>query len=256
MDIFKDIPEKEYRSMKALNQSTLKMIFQSKAHFLMKHNDKKKTAAMIFGSAFHDFLFMGDEYFHNHYEVCGHNERQKDKAKDRIKEVEFNIIKGMVSHLNQYSIGVELDNYIKERTIVWEMRGMKCKAKIDLVDIEKREVIDLKTFARMDELKKPSDEIFWSILKRKYNFQAAFYLMGLKALTGEDWTYKFIFIEKNAPYQFCYVELPPELLEKGERDVRFAMDVMSSPFDPCGEENYPKDGSMLKMPENFKIKDV
>ena len=258
MNIFKDIPEKEYREMNALNQSTLKMIFQSKAHFLMKHKDKKKTAAMIFGSAFHDYLFMGDGYFHEHYEVCAHNIRAKDKTKERIKEVEFNIIKGMVAHLNQYSIGVELDNYLKERTILWETLGLPCKAKIDLVDVEKKEVIDLKTFARTDELKTPSDEIFWTIIRRKYNFQAAFYLMGLKALTGDDWTYKFIFIEKSAPYQFCYVELPPELLEKGERDVNFALKVMQSPFDPCGEENYPKDGSILELPESYQkiIKEI
>lgn len=256
MDIFRDIPEKEYRSMEGLNQSTLKMIFQSKAHFLMRHNDKKKTPAMIFGSAFHDYLFMGDNYFHDHYEVCGHNVRAKDKTKERIKDVEFNIIKGMVSHLNQYQIGVELDKYLKERTILWKMRGLDCKAKIDLVDVEKKEVIDLKTFARTDELKKPSEEIFWTIIRRKYNFQAAFYLMGLKALTGVDWTYKFIFIEKTSPYQFTYVELPPDLLEKGERDVRYAMDVMSSPFDPCGEENYPKDGSILQVPESFKTKEL
>lgn len=81
----------------------------------------------------------------------------------------------------------------KEVSIVWECMGFLCKARIDNWQ-PKRRICDLKSTADIFDFA-------WSLKKWGYHIQAAFYLDGIKALTGDDYQFWIVACEKVAPFE-------------------------------------------------------
>lgn len=107
-----------------------------------------------------------------------------------------------------------------EQTLVWQEGEIWCRARLDWLHDDHRVIDDLKTSAAAAE---PDSWIRRQLFGMGYDIQAAFYLRGLKAVTGIDAAFRFVVLENFAPYGLCVVGLGPEALDLAERKVETAI---------------------------------
>ena len=62
-----------------------------------------------------------------------------------------------------------------------------------------------------------------SVKKYSYHMQAAFYLDGLKAITGDDYDFLFVVCEKSYAHNVQTYRLSEEDVERGRDDIRAAV---------------------------------
>lgn len=90
-------PEREYRQAEGINQSSMKPLLVSGAHYIAEHGPdapyKPSTANMLLGTALHTLVLEGDEFFASAY--CDRSQAAKDptvpelKALLKEREIEF-----------------------------------------------------------------------------------------------------------------------------------------------------------------------
>ena len=106
-----------------------------------------------------------------------------------------------------------------EQTLIWKEDGVTCRAMLDWLRDDRAAIDDLKTTSGSA---RPHD---WT--RRMYDFgadiQVAFYLRGLKALTGEDAEFRFVVVECAPPYAVSVVSLAPSALELAREKVTWAI---------------------------------
>lgn len=100
-------------------------------------------------------------------------------------------------------MGIAFDPAQSEITALGEVDGVWCRAMIDNAPADARQPLyDLKT--TMDA---SPDAVARAVMNYGYDVQAAHYLDVWKAATGEDRRFRFVFVEKTAPYEVAVVEL-------------------------------------------------
>ena len=105
-----------------------------------------------------------------------------------------------------------------EQTLVWEDNGVLCKARFDWLRDDHTAIDDLKTAANANP-----EQLDRVIADKGYHVQAAFYLRGLKALSGADAEFRFCFVEKDPPHEVTVAQLAPSALELAETKVEWAI---------------------------------
>lgn len=96
-----------------------------------------------------------------------------------------------------------------ERVLLWqEEDGIWCKARVDWLHDTYETIDDLKTTGRSAN----PDDYIRSLYNSGGDIQPAFYLRGLKAITGKDATFRFIVAENCKPYAVSAVSLGPAAL--------------------------------------------
>jgi PDDEXK-like domain of unknown function (DUF3799) len=108
-----------------------------------------------------------------------------------------------------------------EQTLVWEERGVCCRARLDWLRDDFQTIDDLKTTARSANPLQWSRNTLWSI---GADIQVAFYLRGLKRLTGVDAQFRYVLAETVPPYAVASVALAASALELGQAKVDRAID--------------------------------
>lgn len=83
-----------------------------------------------------------------------------------------------------------------ERTITWSEQGVQCKARLDWLHNDNSAVDDLKTTARSVK----EDGLDKLIFGLSYDMQAAMYVRGVRAVTGVEPVFRFVFVETSPPY--------------------------------------------------------
>jgi len=106
-----------------------------------------------------------------------------------------------------------------ERTLVWEENGVACRARLDWLRDDLGAIDDLKTTSRS------ANPDGWSrtIFNIGYDVQLAFYLRGLKAVTGADAEFRFVVVETSPPYALSVMSLAPGALELANAKVDWAL---------------------------------
>lgn len=100
-------------------------------------------------------------------------------------------------------MGITFDPSRSELTAIAEIDGVTCKCMVDNAPIDPRlPLYDLKT----TEDASP-EKVIRSVVEYGYDVQAAHYLDVWKAATGEARRFRFVFVEKAAPYCVTVVEL-------------------------------------------------
>ena len=107
-----------------------------------------------------------------------------------------------------------------EVTMVWDEDGVACKARIDWLHDDYRFIDDYKTAASANP-----EQFTRNLFSYGYDIQAAFYLRGLKAITGKDATFRFIAQEKEPPYALSVISLGPDVLMLAEKKILYAIDL-------------------------------
>ena len=130
-----------------------------------------------------------------------------------------------------------------EQTLVWDDHGVACRARIDW--LQPTLIDDYKTTSASANPKTWSDRTMYGI---GGDIQAAFYVRGLKAVTGADARFRFIVQETYAPFALSVIEIGPDVLAIGDAKVEMALELWRRGLDtgvwPC----YPPTAYRAELP--------
>ncbi len=213
-----------------VSTSSLKEILRSPAHYRARLADPPDSRAMQIGVALHAAV-LEPQTLDTAFAVWeGGARRGKEydaflkanAGRTVLTPEEMANVLGMREAIFAYELA-DLPSLLcrgeRELSIYWrdEESGVKCRARPDC--FLEGVVFDLKKTqdARPDEFAK-------SVARYGYDFQAAFYLEGLRRFTGrEDFTLVLIAVEEASPHGVWLHELTPELLTGAQRDVQRAL---------------------------------
>lgn len=258
-----DISEQEYRSIAAANYSVLKHGLKSAAHMRAALDAKPEpSAAMRLGSALDTLLFSPDEW-DRRVAVAPDVDRRTKEGKATYAEWEARLItrpnvlvldldtvykaRDMVQAVRKCKTATALlkaKSY--QRAIGWvdEATGMPCKALLDSVT----------PGVTITDLKTTSSGAGWREFSRtvaafSYHLQAAFYLDGWKAVTGEELPYTFIVVESSEPYATAVYRLDEAAIEVGRKSYRYCLDMLKRAQETGEWPGYLDELSTLELPK-------
>ena len=113
-----------------------------------------------------------------------------------------------------------LQNGKPEQTLIWEEDGVLCRALLDWLHNDHTAIDDLKTTSASANPEAWTRRTLWSI---GADIQTAFYLRGLKKITGADAELRYIVQETYPPYALSVVSLGPDVLAVAEAKVEWAI---------------------------------
>lgn len=222
-------PDLAYRKEPGVNQSSLKKILQSPAHYQAALKDKfLPSPAMEIGTAAHCLILDGPKAFDAAYVLQpdhiklttkdgkewkaaqGRKKILKDDGKDRM----WSSIHGMAEQLSKVDHYQVTDDpeYIRrnEVSIYWDWLGVRCKARLDSILVEQGIVLDLKTTASVDP-----DQFGKKVIGLGYDFQAAYYTQAAQMAYGKPFKFIFAAVERVAPYNVQLFEVTPDMMATG-----------------------------------------
>ena len=106
-----------------------------------------------------------------------------------------------------------------EQTLLWEEDGVSCKARLDWLRDDIVTTDDLKTTGRSAN----PDAYARALYGVGGEIQAAFYLRGVRAVTGQDAVFRWVVIETTPPYALSVISPGADVLALGEAKVEWAL---------------------------------
>jgi hypothetical protein len=227
MEVAYNQSEFDYRRAEGANQSSLKKILESPAHYQAALKNRLiPTPAMEMGTALHCLALDGQKAFETNYvkkpEGIKLNTKEGKEWKEEAgrkkvlavggKDDPWGSVHGMSESLKRLAyFDPAQEDYIKynEVSVYWEWEGVACKARLDRVDIENSLVLDLKT----------TDSIEPEIFQKKvvglgYDFQAAYYAKAAEVAFGKKFDFIFAAVERKPPYAVDLFRVDEEMMEE------------------------------------------
>ena len=218
----------DYRREEGANQSSLKKILESPAHYQAALKFKMiPTPAMEIGTALHCLTLDGQKAFDAQYvkkpdglslatkegkEWKASLGRKKALAEGG-KDNPWGSVQGMAESLRGLAcFDLAQPDYIKynEVSIYWDWEGVRCKARLDRVDVEDGVVYDLKTTDSVEP------ELFTKkVVSLGYDFQAAYYAKAAEVAFGKKFDFIFAAVERKAPYTVDLFQVDEEMMAEG-----------------------------------------
>jgi hypothetical protein len=112
-----------------------------------------------------------------------------------------------------------------EATLVWDSRGLPCRARPDRISTDRRLIVDYKTCGSTAE---PDAWGRTQLVGMGYYVSAAFYRRGVEALFDVVPDYVFLVQEQEEPYLCSLVGVDPQGIELGASKVRRGTDMWRS----------------------------
>ena len=249
----------EYRREEGVNQSSLKKILESPAHYQAALKNKLvPTPAMKMGTALHSLVLDGKQAFDGLYfnrkkegkdltvvemkEVLdGKGIKYKSSAKkpelesllypdgkpiDRrtgLSEDDYLDVQGMAESLRRLEWYAGTDAaYIKrnEVSIYLSHLGVPLKTRLDSVLVDEGIILDLKTTDSADP------ELFAKkVIGLGYDFQAAVYTFAAEQAYGKPFRFLFAAVERKAPYTVAVYEADEFMQAEGRRKFDEAIKI-------------------------------
>lgn len=215
--------EQEYRAVPAVNISSLKDMAKSALHYQVGlENERKDTAAMFAGRAFHMAILEPDRFLKTYINkpegfdgrtAFGKQFIRDNADKELIDHKLGSALKGMrESILLHADAGPDLLRAVAtELPIFWidPETGLPCKAKIDELR-DDGAAIDWKKTANIEPAL-----FFAQAYKLNYHVQAAFYVDGLIANGIDVPEYKINAVEGEFPFDVAPYRVPEDILNEG-----------------------------------------
>lgn len=230
--------EFDYRREEGVNQSSLKKILESPAHYQAALKNKLiPTPAMEMGTAAHCLVLDGQKAFDNTYvkkpdgiklttkegkawkESIGRRKALNSGGKDDP----WGSVNGMAESLRrlQWYSGDDAE-YIKrnEVSIYWDWNGVRCKARLDSLLVDEGIILDLKTTDTVDPI------LFQKkVVGLGYDFQAAFYAKAAELAFGKPFRFIFAAVERKAPFTVDLFEVDPDMIAEGMAKCESAIQI-------------------------------
>lgn len=137
-----------------------------------------------------------------------------------------------------------------ELTAIAEIDGVMCRCMVDHAAEDPRQPLwDLKTTTDASP-----GAVERAIMTYGYDIQAAHYLEVWKAATGEDRSFQFVFVEKDAPHECCVVRLAPDALVMARKRTARAREIWRQCLTSGEWPGYPADIILLDLPEWYQAR--
>ncbi|HND78739.1 MAG TPA: PD-(D/E)XK nuclease-like domain-containing protein [bacterium] len=218
--IYFDLSDDEYFKIDAMNKSSLEIIKRSPAHFSAKVNEQ--TKAMAFGTAAHMAILQRD-VFEKRYarlpDVDGRTKEFKEasfkilqEGREPLSFDDYNKIIGMSESVSKNTTArALLFGGNPEATMVWDLNGQLCKARVDY--LTDNMMVDIKTCSDARDFERDS-------YKYGYMRQAAWYSLGFKALKGfEPDGFVFIALEKEPPFEMMFYAYDEDVISLYQKEM-------------------------------------
>lgn len=228
--IYEDVPFDDYCKWDAVNQSRLKLLERSPEHY-READSGEVSKALLFGELCHVAVLEPDE-LHKRFavmpayeldprnvtkkgkqsksKVCDFYKESKavfeadadEKGQTVVEQSAFDQATDTADAVNRNELAVQFLTGQREVSIIWNdtSTGIRCKARIDNVCADG--LTDLKTCPDPHP-----QEFERSIWKYGYYRQAAWYIDGWEALTGDVLPFRIVAVGKETPRQCCAAEM-------------------------------------------------
>ncbi len=236
MEIAYNQSDWDYRRAEGLNQSSLKKILKSPAHYQAALKNRLiPTPAMEMGTAAHCLVLDGKEAFDSQYILKPEGiklttkegkEWKTSAGRKKVlnsggKDDPWGSVHGMAESLRRLEWYAGSDKeYIKrnEVSIYWEWLGAACKARLDSVLVDEGIVVDLKTTDSVDP-----ESFTKKVVNLGYDFQAAYYAKAAEVAYGKPFRFIFVAVERRAPFAVDLFEVTPDMLKEGTAKCEIAL---------------------------------
>lgn len=226
--VISTMTESEYRSLPALNASRFKAFYRSPYHFF-NQKDIETTEAMKIGTAIHTACLEPSQYDSSIGflpDVDGRTTEGKaiKKAfeekyagktilKAASKDVVERAVNAIVTSPEWEAIKADKDMRY-EQVILCDLHGIPCKSRLDLLDVEKGIIRDIKS---CDDA---SIERFrYTVKDRLYWLQAGFYTLMAESTFNKRFNFEFIAVETSDPSVALFHPVDEQELLKWKRIV-------------------------------------
>lgn len=226
----------DYRREEGVNQSSLKRILESPAHYQAALKNRLiPTTAMEIGTAVHCLTLDGQKVFDAQYvkkpDGIKLNTKDGREWKETVgrkkalaaggKDDPWGSVHGMDASLKRLAwFDPSQDEFIEhnEVSIYWGWHGVKCKARLDRVLVDEGIVLDLKTTDSVDP-----ETFMKKVVNLGYDFQAAYYAKAAEFAYEKPFRFIFVAVERKAPYTVDLFEVTPTMMEEGVRKCNLAL---------------------------------
>jgi hypothetical protein len=257
--IYPGIPEAEYHAdpcpVPSLSSSLARtMLYDSPAHARLEHprlnserRERKSTSSLVLGSLVHALLSdlgaieVGE--FTDYKTKAAQEWRKEAEASGATPVLQRDLEAAQpIADAIKRTVGAGFFNDSEEElTVAWRERGQWLRARLDCWHEPTAAMLDWKTCADISDR-----GIERGIADRRYAFQVAFYLRGLRASGIDDASAALIFAETTPPYTVRRAVLSDEYLRHAEREVEKAValwcDCMES-----GKFEDPRNGQTMDI---------
>jgi len=251
MAIYEGMPEKKYRAMEGINQSSFKDLARSPAHYHYAQQHKPKpTSAMIVGSAFHARVLEPDRYAEE-FMICDASTRTTKKYKEMAKDSEGAdiILAAEAEQVEAMARAIEdsyaydlIDTTHKEVSLDWDHDGIKCKARLDCVE-PGQYIADVKTIVSGDR-----DTFTKQAADYLRHIQAAYYSDGWAANTGESLPFIFVCVEKDPPHCVSVYQFSAKAISLGREQYTRYLNMIRACRDYDIWHGYEEDIQVVDLP--------
>jgi hypothetical protein len=133
-----------------------------------------------------------------------------------------------------------------EQTLVWqEPNGVWCRGRADWLRDDHTAIDDLKTTKASANPHDWTRTTMWAI---GADIQAAFYLRGLRALTGRTAEFRFVVAECQPPFALSVVSLAPDALALADEKIDKALRVWKECLDTDSWPAYTRQQVFAELP--------
>jgi hypothetical protein len=242
--IYENVPFNEYSGWQAVSNTALSRAERSMQHYHQRTVWDEPTPAMRLGSLIHcgklEPLAMMERYvvmppFERTVRRPGGGEYQNPKAsaaykaevaeferqnsgREIVLQSEFDRLIGAVQAL---SSNAQAKRYLEgdgptEVSFIWRdpLTGVLCKGRADKLNMKEGVVADLKTTENASDFE-------WTIKKRRYHRQAAFYVDGIAVLTGVQLGFALVVAETESPFLVRASRMSERTLRAGRLNYQF-----------------------------------
>jgi len=164
---------------------------------------------------------------------------QYDKVTDMVKVAEKAIFD--CDELSLGSLKIQGDS---ELSFIWQEEDVWLKVRPDWISHDRAVIIDYKTTSMSVN---PGDLARY-IITMGYDLQDAFYTRGVKAISGIEPKFIFLFQETSEPYLCSFVGLPPDFMELAKSKVDFGIALWRECMATGIWPGYPRQVCWLDLP--------
>lgn len=254
MGIIENMSNEEYHSQGGISSSAVKSVFKkSLAHW--KGEKRRQTTAFSMGSAVHALLLEEDRDLvikgPKTRRSKGFEELENSAGADQVvlTEVEYHVANRMAKETLNNKICKDALRHKDRKNEVsifteCERTGLVIKTRPDLYIESEGTVYDVKT--TQDASPTGFAKECW---KYSYDIQAAFYIYTCKLAGLNVNQFKFIAVEKSAPYASHMHVVSPELLENATESMHRILAIIKDATDKEDFSTGWGDYSILELPK-------
>jgi hypothetical protein len=220
-----------YHNSAGISKHGLDLIRHAPALYLhRKENPEEQTPAMRWGTLAHTVILEPDKFDDEVYVLppCDRRTKEgKETYAQAMREaagrtvITLDDAKQLEGMKNAFYADKACRNTLHdlehiEASCYWidKTQDVQCRARPDAIRKD-GVVIDYKTTDNAS----PS-AFLRSVMNFRYHVQAAYYLDGIKAITGNDGTFIFIAQEKKPPYLSCVYIVGQDMIEQGRKEYQ------------------------------------